>query len=332
MSWKTRLLALMLALIALAPQSALADIFLSADFALTRGEGENEYQFTAAVPENVATSAPVAWPDGCRQTAMTRQSAAGRAQFGFTFACDHPFRADDVIRTPWKVDGGRFVSTLPGVEVDRSLSSDGSGITVPVGEATATARPLAELAGEFLRQGVWHILMGWDHLAFVLCLALLARGRQLVWLVSCFTIGHSISLGLAFFEVVRAPVPPVEAAIALSIVFMAREALRGAKGAALFAFRRQVGVVSLFGLLHGLGFATALGELGVHEGEKLASLAFFNIGVEIGQLVFVSAVMAALAGLRALSLAVPARAAALYAVGALGSFWMIERVAAFATV
>lgn len=186
------------------------------------------------------------------------------------------------------------------------------------------------LAGEFLRQGLLHILMGWDHLAFVLCMALLAQGRQLVALVSCFTLGHSLSLGLAFFDVIHAPVPPVEAAIALSIVFMAREALIAGRGGEVFSFRRQIGIVSLFGLLHGLGFATALGALGVREGEKLASLAFFNLGVELGQLLFVGAIMAGLAALRLVSLAAPARAAALYAVGALGSFWMIERAAAFA--
>ncbi|HUD30857.1 MAG TPA: HupE/UreJ family protein [Novosphingobium sp.] len=325
-----RLGALLLALATLVPLPASADIFLAADYALTRGEDAGEYEFTAAVPETVGTATKLVWPEGCRQTGMTRHTAGGRAQFGFTFACDHDFRPGDTIRTPWKVDGGRFVSNVLGVQVDRALSPDGGGVTVPVGEAAAGPRPLGTLAPEFLRQGLLHILMGWDHLAFVLCLALLARGRRLVTLVSCFTLGHSISLGLAFFDVIRAPVPPVEAAIALSIVFMAREALLlQSPGTASATFRRQVSVVSLFGLLHGLGFATALGELGVREGEKLASLGFFNLGVEIGQLLFVSAIMASLAALRIVSLATPARTAALYAVGAIGSFWMFERVAGF---
>ncbi|MES2172821.1 MAG: HupE/UreJ family protein [Pseudomonadota bacterium] len=320
---------LLLALAALVPGTAMADIFLSADFALTRGEDPNTYEFTAAVPEAVGQPAPLTLPDGCRQTGMSRQTGGGRAQYAFELACDRPFAAGDIIQTPWKADGGRFVTNVMGAQVDRSLTGDAQGIALPVGETAATARPIARIAPEFLAQGVWHIWLGWDHLAFVLCLALLARGRELLWLVSAFTAGHSISLAIAFFELVRVPVPPVEAAIALSIAFMAREALLVGKGQQAFAFRRQAIVVSLFGLLHGLGFATALGELGAQAGEKLPALVFFNIGVEVGQLLFVGAILAALAGLRAVSLATPVRVAALYAVGAIGCFWMVERVAGF---
>ncbi|EXS71966.1 HupE/UreJ family protein [Sphingobium sp. Ant17] len=327
--WKNSLAALLLALAALLPGTAMADIFLSADFALTRGEDANSYEFTAAVPETVGHPAPVLWPQGCRQTAMTRQTSGGRAQYAYEFACERPFSAGDVIQTPWKADGGRFVTNVMGSQVDRSLTGGTKGIAVPVGETAVGERALTQIAPEFLAQGVWHIWLGWDHLAFVLCLALLARGRDLLWLVSAFTAGHSISLAVAFCELVHVPVPPVEAAIALSIAFMAREALLVGKGEQAFAFRRQLTVVSLFGLLHGLGFATALGELGVQAGEKLPALIFFNIGVEAGQLLFVGAIMATLAGLRAISLAAPVRVAALYAVGAIGCFWMVERVAGF---
>lgn len=344
MSWKTRLATFLLALLALVPLPALADVFLSGDFSLTPGEDPGEYTFTAQVPEAVAERASVTWPDGCREAGMTRQSVGGRAQFAFALRCDRPFSASDVIRTPWQLDGGRFLSTAGSQRIDRPLSTavagdllqDGApsstGMTIPLGADAVASRPVSVLAPEFTRQGLWHILFGWDHLAFVLCLALLARGRQLVGLVTCFTLGHSLSLGLAFFEMIHAPVPPVEAAIALSIVFMAREALLVTRGAVPFAFRRQIAVVSAFGLLHGLGFATALGELGVGEGEKLASLAFFNLGVELGQLLFVSGVMVMLAAIKwaSTSAALPARAFALYAVGAVGSFWLVERVAGFA--
>jgi hypothetical protein len=329
MMWKNSLAALLLSLAALLPGTAMADIFLSADFALTRGEDANAYEFTAAVPETVGQPAPVVWPDGCSQTGMTRQSSGGRAQYAFEFACERPFGIGDMIQTPWRADGGRFVTNVMGSQVDRSLTGDDNGISIPVGEAAAAERSLTRIAPEFLTQGVWHIWLGWDHLAFVLCLALLARGRELLWLVSAFTAGHSVALAVAFFELVHVPVPPVEAAIALSIAFMAREALLVGKGQQGFAFHRQLTVVSLFGLLHGLGFATALGELGVQAGEKLPALIFFNIGVEAGQLLFVGAIVATLAGLRAMSLATPARVAALYAVGAIGCFWMVERVAGF---
>ncbi|WP_298398395.1 HupE/UreJ family protein [Sphingobium sp.] len=328
--WRNRIAACLIALAALLPCPAMADIFLSADFALSAGEDPNSYEFTAAVPETVGQPAPILLPDGCRQTGMTRQSGGGRAHYAFELACDRPFAAGDVIQTPWKVDGGRFVTNIMGAQVNRSLTGDAQGVSVPAGETAATARPIGVIAPEFLAQGVWHIWLGWDHLAFVLCLALLARGRDLLWLVSAFTAGHSLSLALAFFDLVRVPVPPVEAAIALSIAFMAREALLVGRGEQLFAFRRQAVVVALFGLLHGLGFATALGELGVQADERLPALIFFNIGVEAGQLIFVSAIVALLAGLRAVSLAAPVRVAALYAVGAIGCFWMVDRVVGFA--
>lgn len=327
--WRNRIAALLIMLAVLLPMPAMADIFLSADFALTAGEDPNSYEFTAAVPETVGQPAPIILPDGCRQTGMTRQSSGGRAHYAYELACDRPFAANAMIQTPWKVDGGRFVTNIMGAQVDRSLTGDARGVAVPVGETAATARPIDVIATEFLAQGIWHIWLGWDHLAFILCLALLARGRDLLWLVSAFTAGHSLSLALAFFDLVRVPVPPVEAAIALSIAFMAREALLLGQGHQDFAFRRQAVVVSLFGLLHGLGFATALGELGVQTDERLPALIFFNIGVEAGQLIFVSAIMLILAGLRAVSLAAPVRAAALYAVGAIGCFWMIDRVMAF---
>ncbi|CAN5346222.1 hypothetical protein BH10PSE13_BH10PSE13_20120 [soil metagenome] len=322
--------ALLFLLIAFSPGAALADIFLSADYALARGDDPNSYVLTVAVPESIGRSDPVVWPGGCRQTGMTRQSAGGRAQYAFEFACDRPFNASDVIMTPWKADGGRFTTNVMGAQSERALAGEANGITLPVGETAAGERSLGAIAREYVQQGVWHIWMGWDHLAFVLCLALLARGRALLWLVTAFTVGHSLSLAVAFFELVHVPVPPVEAAIALSIAFMAREALLIGRGVQAFDPRRQGAVVSAFGLLHGLGFATALGELGVGQGEKLSALIFFNLGVEAGQLLFVGAIALLLVGLRLVSLAQPVRAAALFAVGGIGCFWMIERIAGFA--
>lgn len=329
MWWNKPMVLLLAALAALLPGAARADIFLSADFALSRGEDPASYEFTAALPESIGQPAPIILPEGCRQNAMTRQTGGGRAQYAIEFSCDRPFAPDDAIQTAWKADGARFVSNVLGAQVDRSLPGGTGGIRIPVGEVAAPERTWTQIAPEFFRQGVLHIWMGWDHLAFVLCLALLARGRDLLWLVSAFTLGHSISLALAFFELVRTPVPPVEAAIALSIAFMAREALLIGRGGHVFAYRRQLIVVSLFGLLHGLGFATALGELGVQHGEKVPALIFFNIGVEAGQIAFVAAIMAVMAGLRMFALATPVRNAALYAVGAIGCFWMVERISAF---
>ena len=124
---------------------------------------------------------------------------------------------------------------------------------VPLGWSQVRLRGSFDVARSYFLLGVEHILSGWDHLAFVLCLCLLARGWRLVKLVTGFTLGHSVSLALAAFDAVRLPSPPTEACIALSIAFVAREALLPR------ALRRHgPGMVFAFGLLHGLGFAGAL--------------------------------------------------------------------------
>lgn len=323
------LLAALFALL-LAP-AAHADVFETGAFAMTSDEAPGTYRFTAQVPSSAVDQRGITWPAGCIATSGTRQSIGRMAQLSYEVTCSRPITRADVIETPWKVDGATFVSNVMGAQVERRLTSGEAGITIPVGETVVTSRPLPTIVSEFTAQGVLHIWMGWDHLAFVLCLCLLARGRELIGLVTAFTAGHSVSLALAFFEVVRVPVPPVEAAIALSIAFMAREALIAGRNGDLPAdLRRHLVVVVLFGLLHGLGFATALSELGVGEGERLPGLIFFNVGVEIGQLVFVAAVAATMAVLRGFAVAAPVRAVALYGVGALGCFWMVERVSGFA--
>lgn len=205
----------------------------------------------------------------------------------------------------------------------------------PVGlplDQAPQARPLPQVASYYTWRGVMHILGGWDHLCFVLCLCLLARGRFLLALVTTFTVGHSLSLGLAFFDVIHVPVPPVEAVIALSIAFMAREALlaqRNGLDQGPEVRRRQIAVVAGFGLLHGLGFATVLRELGVAPGERASGLLFFNAGVEMGQLLFVGAVLGAMGIAGAFDRREPVRRAALYLAGIIGCFWAVERVAGF---
>lgn len=331
MMWKSlaRLAAALLAL-SLAATAARADVFRSGEFTLSHGENAGSYEFTATIPEASASPATPRWPEGCQQTGATRNIVGSRSHYSYSFSCDRDLGPSDSIATPWSLDGASLFSNIGGGSLSRSLTAGPEGISVPMGALDGSGRSIVEIAAEFLRQGVLHIWMGWDHLAFVLCLCMLARGRQLLGLVTAFTLGHSVSLALAFFQLVHVPVPPVEAIIALSIGFMAREALlQREQSADERAFRRQMAVVIAFGLLHGLGFASALEELGVVDAERVPALIFFNIGVEAGQLAFVGAVGALMAGLRSVSLAMPVRTAALYSVGMLGAFWMVERVAGF---
>lgn len=198
-----------------------------------------------------------------------------------------------------------------------------------------TARGPGGVAAAYLAHGVEHILLGFDHLLFVLALILIVPSpRVLLATVTAFTLAHSITLALAALGVVHVPGPPVEAAIALSILLLASEILRARRGEASLTARRPWLVAFGFGLLHGFGFAGALADLGLPAGDVPLALFAFNCGVELGQLAFVAAALGALALARrlALPLAVEARAlrAATYAIGTLAAFWLFERLAGFA--
>ena len=184
----------------------------------------------------------------------------------------------------------------------------------------------------YLRLGVEHILFGIDHLLFVLGLILLVGDlRLLVKTITAFTLAHSITLGLATLGVVRVPQAPVEAVIALSIVFLACELVRQGRGEIGLAARRPWLIAFAFGLLHGLGFAGALSEVGLPRGDVPAALFLFNVGVEAGQLAFIVAVLALLGAVRRLPRPawrwlepVPA-----YTIGSIATFWLVQRITSF---
>ncbi len=178
--------------------------------------------------------------------------------------------------------------------------------------------------------GVEHILFGVDHLLFVLCLLLLVRGvRQLLTTITAFTLAHSITLAAATLGLVRVPAAPVEATIALSIVFLASELVRDEAGRSAVTRSYPWLVAFSFGLLHGLGFAGALAEVGLPQREIPLALFAFNVGVELGQLAFVTAVLTLVHLARLVSLRLPTwgPGAAGYAIGSLAAFWVFARLA-----
>lgn len=188
-------------------------------------------------------------------------------------------------------------------------------------------------AAGYLRLGIEHILLGIDHLLFVLCLLFLVRGpAAILKTVTAFTLAHSLTLALASLELVRLSPAPVEAVIALSIVFLASEVAKRTRGAGEpgLAQRKPWWVAFVFGLLHGFGFAGALGEIGLPANDIPLALLLFNLGVEVGQLVFI-----ALALMVGKALAVFARqwpkwvhATPSYGVGTVASYWLISRILA----
>ena len=198
-----------------------------------------------------------------------------------------------------------------------------------------------EVAATYLRLGIEHILFGFDHLLFVLALVILVRDwRRVALTVTAFTVAHSITLAAATLDWVNVPGPPVEAAIALSIVLIAVEIVNARRGMVSLTVRWPWLVAFCFGLLHGLGFAGALAEVGLPHHAIPIALLFFNLGVEVGQLAFVAAVLTAgwlfrrAVALRrepALVLTTVNRldVATAYVIGTVAAYWLIERTAGF---
>jgi hydrogenase/urease accessory protein HupE len=217
------------------------------------------------------------------------------------------------------------IEWLGGAPLLRIATASARAFTVYGGAGGLGA--LKSVVGDYTRLGVEHILTGFDHLLFVVALTLLVRRRRaLVMTITAFTVAHSLSLAATVFGLVSVPAAPVEATIALSIVLVCAECLR--PGDSLT--RRAPWLVAFaFGLLHGLGFASALMEIGLPEKHIPAALLCFNVGVELGQL----AVIAAVLGVRAVATRFkPDRAwlprGLIYAMGATAAFWSLDRMAA----
>ncbi len=211
-------------------------------------------------------------------------------------------------------------------------------------ETTAIARPSQpwieviaqrsawQVAWDYTVLGVDHILSGFDHLTFVLALLLIVSGaRRLLITVTSFTLAHSITLAAATLGVLWVPGPPVEAVIALSILFLASELVKVNRGLPSLTARYPWIVAFTFGLLHGFGFAGALAKVGLPQNEIALALLMFNVGVELGQLLFIAVILATALLLKKLSREWPVWLGQVpaYGIGGIAAFWLIERVAGF---
>jgi len=216
----------------------------------------------------------------------------------------------------------------------RVVGADGSAQILRLNPATPTAVVAAapsrwRTAAAFLRLGIEHILMGVDHLLFVLGLLLIVQNRwALVKTVTAFTVAHSITLAVATLGYASVPLPPLNACIALSILFLGPEIVRAHRGETSLTIRHPWVVAFVFGLLHGFGFASGLTSLGLPHAEIPWALLSFNVGVEIGQLFFLAVVLLLERSFVVLQMRWPRWVQALpcYTVGSLGAFWTIQRV------
>lgn len=292
------------------PRSVAAHDFRPGALTL-KEQAPGRFQFRF-VPPVESTGAPaavtVSFPDGCteRDGRLDCGSAGLEGEIRLLGLSD---RMRVVVSIAWR-DGERL---------ERVLDAD-----------DASVRLTAAMDGSawaWLQVGAEHILLGPDHLAFVLGVLLLLGARldrRLLFTITAFTAAHSLTLVLAVLDVVRLASAPVEATIAASVVLVAREATHDRP---TVTRRAPWAVALLFGLVHGLGFAGALATLSLPEGSAGFALLWFNLGVELGQLLIVVVAVAAARATARLGMAPRLRRAACYAIGGLGAWWFIERLA-----
>ncbi len=210
---------------------------------------------------------------------------------------------------------GETITRLLKPDADRFIIEQSQHSSVPV--------------SAYLQLGITHILFGLDHLLFVLGLILLVKGTgRLIKTITAFTIAHSITLALATLHLVNVQQSAAEATIALSIVFLALELVRHYQGRDGLTYRFPWVVAFVFGLLHGFGFAGALAEVGLPQASIPVALFLFNVGVEIGQLMFVFTALSLIWALRKWGPRFPAwtRYTTPYLIGGLAAFWFIQRM------
>jgi len=257
-------------------------------------------------------------------------------RFSYRFQCTPSLNVDDTLSFPWSFQGVVVVARWSdGSDVSGYFPGDGNFVDVPLPQLKAGAASLGSLALRYLMLGAEHILFGIDHLLFVLGLLLLLQGFwKLFQTITAFTVAHSITLAFAVLGIFPVPNAPIEVLIALSIVFLAREIIMGQRGESTLAHTKPWIVALVFGLFHGFGFAGALGELGLSDGDIPLALLFFNLGVEGGQIAFICVLLAINYVfnhfLSHLFLSIQRGLA--YGLGAIATYWFIERLPALLVI
>ncbi|WP_420413718.1 HupE/UreJ family protein [Roseibium sp.] len=290
------------------------------------------YELISKVPPRLASliTTPIL-PQQCAFDGPPR-GERGAYQVRFKFTCATPLTADDQLILPWKREGALLtVQWLDQTPLTKLVSRQGNAIIIELEDYLAGSGSVLRAASRYTKLGFEHILEGLDHLLFVLALMIVVRdGWRLVKTITAFTVAHSITLALATFGFVNLPSAPVEASIALSIVFLCVEIVHASKGRKSLTYAYPWIVAFAFGLLHGLGFAGALSEIGLPPNEIPIALLFFNVGVELGQLAFVFVVLVALKLLANLRFGLPSWAELVptYFIGTLAMYWTMERAVA----
>lgn len=277
-----------------------------------------------AVGDLVLRLNPV-FPDSCTLIGADRQLLPGAMTTHLTLSCP-----GGLVGSTVRFAGLEDTMTTVLVRVHHLDGSEETHLVHPTAPFITIrgAAGWTERARSYLQLGVEHIMLGLDHLLFVLGLLLIIKDRwMLVKTVSAFTVAHSLTLAVATLGYASVPGPPLNAAIALSILFLGPEIVRSWRGQTSLTIRQPWVVAFAFGLLHGFGFASGLTATGLPRGEIPLALLLFNVGVEIGQLGFVGLVLLLKRSFRQLEFHWPLLMAQApgYLVGSLGAFWTLQR-------
>ncbi|KAA1174112.1 HupE/UreJ family protein [Marinobacter salinexigens] len=315
------LLAILLLIPGLSQAHDARPLYLQINALATASSGAYQYTVKMQVPPSVeANNRPyLTLPDNCTHESMGMvvRVECGQALSGQTLRIDWP-KYNPSITTLISAELGskeRYQQLLRPGESSWQVPAERDSLSVVT---------------DYSILGVEHILIGWDHLLFLLCLIWIAGTfKRLLITISGFTVAHSLTLVLTTLGYIRLPIAPVEAVIALSILFLATEIIRNRRDT--LAWRFPVAVSTLFGLIHGFGFASVLQDIGLPQGDLGIALLFFNVGVEIGQVLFVGAVVAIFTVLKRVEKFPLAQAQTMmvYGAGSLAAFWTLERVSGF---
>jgi len=290
-----------------------------------------DYELIWKIPrrDNMILSINPVFPDWFRVSQPLPGVQAGDGAL-FTM---HATSEKSIHKMPISIDGiaNSMVDVIVYVQL---LSGEKYSLTIQPSHPTVTIPErdtFGATAWTYGKLGVEHILGGPDHLLFVLALLLIVSGaRKIFFTITAFTLAHSLTLSLAALGSLSLPGPPVEATIALSIMFLAWELVKLNRGEVVISSQKPWLVSFTFGLLHGLGFAGALKDIGLPQTQVAAALAFFNIGVEVGQLLFIMAML--LIGrllVKKINTSNFVKFFPAYAIGSVAAFWLVERVVGY---
>jgi hypothetical protein len=264
------------------------------------------------------------FPDGCEATPPTITLDGETVVERYTLNCS--LTAGEI-----RIDGLERTLTDVCVRINGADGSTRSALVKPSDPGMDLTVETPPAANAYFGEGILHIVMGWDHLLFVLGLCLLVSRRQVLGVATSFTLAHSLTLAVCALGLFSLPSRPVEILIAASILLLAIEIIRKWRGEEGLTAQRPYLVSFGIGLLHGLGFAGALADIGLPKGQELLALLLFNLGVEAGQFAIIAAaLLIGYAGYRlAPKLTRPVATLATYAIGTIAAFWVIERMAGY---